>query len=290
MRHRKGLTLVELLVVIAIIAILVGLLLPALMVVRAASLRIQSLNNLRQCALALHNFAETNNDVLPTLDGENSNLFVGESLMFTLLPYVEEDNFYRACIASNTFSSYHAVRLYISPADPTVPDLNKAQNLASYAANAVVFTSRRTLGTGFPDGTSQTIGFAEHYAKGCNATTFAWFHTEPDLITMPIFLRVHRASFAEPHAFTTPAGVTIPPDVYPITTGNPPVSTGSVHGLTFQTAPSLADCNPLLAQTPHKGGMLAAFMDGSSRTLASGIDESVYWALVTPSGGEPVSD
>jgi hypothetical protein len=79
--------------------------------------------------------------------------------------------------------------------------------------------------------------------------------------------------------------------VYPITTGNPSATTGSIAGLTFQVQPALADCDPRLAQTAYSGGMPVALLDGSVRTLSPGMSAATYWGAVTPNGGEvPGSD
>jgi len=285
-RGRKAATLLEVLVVIAILSVLIGLLLPAIVQVRAAAARLKSMNNLRQCVLALHNYSEAHGGRLPALDGKGSENVL--SLMGELLPYVEEENFYRKCVSSGTFTSAHTVKMYLSPADPTV-DLNYAKNnLASYAANAFAIQKDCRLEGGFPDGLSQTIAFAEHYAYGCEETQFSWFSTKPDVIDVPsvIHIRVHRATFAEPVILKTISGNPFPADVYPVSEGNPPVAKSSEPGFTFQVRPSLPDCNPRLAQTPHSSGMLAGMFDGSVRTLAPGTAPSVYWALVTPAGGE----
>ncbi len=128
--NRSGFTLIELLVVIAIIAILIGLLLPAVQKVRAAAARMSCSNNMKQLGLAAHNY-ESANSVFPPLYTDAAYTKAPNHLCLTfILPYIEQGNLYNQIniqvdgyAVSNFMAFTQPVKTFMCPAAPLEPTI-----------------------------------------------------------------------------------------------------------------------------------------------------------------------
>lgn len=277
-RCRGGFTLAELLVAVGIVAVLVGLLLPAVQKVRAAATRVKSTNKLRQIVLATHTYAAANGEQLPTY-GSVVPFYFARGTLNELLPYLEGE----ATLFRTRPGEPPHVPAYLSPADPSIAGQPEKGD-ASYAANYAVFRGGTRL-TDCADGTSNTIAFGERYAS-CGAVASVWslgYATCTDEAGGFIPCTCPPSDSRRPTFADTSFD-----DVQPVTSNGE--TRPSVAGMTFQVQPTVDQCDYRQLQTPHAAGLPVALLDGSVRTLRAGISPAVFWAAVTPAGGESPGD
>jgi prepilin-type N-terminal cleavage/methylation domain-containing protein len=282
---RLAFTLIELLVVIAIIAVLIGLLLPAVQKVREAAARSACSNNLRQLGIATLHFHDAKGRLPPGIG------FVGPgawgSWWFHLLPYIEQGNLYNSSYADGVYSVANnqvysrSIKPWFCPSDPSTPSdgtVNDEQGTpwgtTSYAGNAWLACNVDANGNflgpaglsripaSIPDGTSNTILYGEKYARCSNSTNpiggSSWSYYRTGNI---------------PYLWAALGPISDSQSMFQV-----------------QPNPFQGNCDPTNVSTPHSSGMMVGLCDGSVRSLSGSISPTTWWYANTPAGGEVLPD
>ncbi|MEZ6142611.1 MAG: DUF1559 domain-containing protein [Zavarzinella sp.] len=304
---RRGFTLIELLVVIAIIAILIGLLLPAVQKVREAANRTKSQNNLKQLGIASHGYHDAIGHMPPSfVEFGSTKGYKDGSYIVHILPYVEQDNLKRL-VENNTATSgqYYAItynqsppKIFINPLDPS--SSNGAYNDSGWGVYAVTgyVANYECLGgfiggnpatnpprlnsfrymAGITDGTSNTIMYTTRTTV-CERNSSYY---RPGY-TAPLY---NIAPYANASSWYEWMPVV---NYWRDGAASPGYLTGAATK--FQANPTwagtAATCDFRLATAYGSGGsILVGMADGSVRTVTNSVSGLTWWAASTASGGE----
>ena len=298
MRPRQGFTLIELLVVIAIIAILIGLLLPAVQKVREAAARAQCKNNLKQLGIALHSYHDRNNGFpagyQTRVAADNSDLGPGWGWEAYLLDDLEQTNLKRSIRfdlqisdPANAAARVMTVKVLVCPSEPktgtfTVVDAN---------GNPLVAVARASY-----VGMNGVLGVSDHAFD--NNGVFLRNHNMriaevTDGLSNTLFVGERCSSMSDVTWTGAVTNGVVPAIRYPSTAdqlGNAEAASALV--LSHGSRDHLPN-NPLVFDADatssfHTQGVNFLFGDGSVQSISNSISGTVYEALLTRAGGEPV--
>jgi len=292
-RGRRAFTLIELLVVIAIIAILIGLLLPAVQKVREAAARMSCSNNLKQMGTSIHNYASANQDKLPPFFRYENAPVYWATFMYQLLPYMEQDNVYKlafnsgACWGNGVNAT--VVKSYLCPSDPTHNSgigPSTGWSVSSYSPNYYMFGTSVVVENGqwankaqytvgnIPDGSSNTVAMVERLAY------YATYNWSP--------LWSHPSGQNSPWGWpqwTTGYGI-FPAGWVPSGQGSGylPQVNCKVTGTNWPAG----EAHPYMPNTRHTA-MQTLLMDGSVRSVTGSIAQNTWNWAITPDDGQVLS-
>jgi prepilin-type N-terminal cleavage/methylation domain-containing protein len=297
-RGRAAFTLIELLVVIAIIAILIGMLLPAVQKVREAAARSQCANNLKQMGIATQNAANTYSGYLPPVLGyyppgttNKIGSRYGMGAHVWLLPFLEQQNLFTTL---QVYAGYGyspgsngapttgttPVKTYMCPSDPT--NLTSSPGYNSYLDNILVFGTPGTLNVQKNTSTTPTTVSVVGYTIGSYNTGGAKFPNDIRDGTSNVIFWTETLASCNGTTFTW--WYTVPWGGFPVV-GNRPLNPPNAA---FYPSVNKNTCSPGNANSAHAGVVLAGLGDGSVRNLSSGMSQYTYNLALIPNDGLPL--